>query len=285
MRRSFRDAIVGISILGGIVAFGGSMLWLRGIKVGANTWSIKANFSDASGLSEGSPVTYRGILVGSIGRIEIKPENIQATLKLEKKNLLLPKPIVARLIKNSLLGSDVQVALISSGKVYQNSPLPIDPDCNSNEIICEGDSIEGEALTSISSLTTELDRIVKKAGEEDIIEKLVSSADQFDRTQKELEDLILQAREEIYRAQPIIVELIEASRHINNILAAIDNPKTLNDIKETANNTRSLSKKIDAFGTDINKIIEDEELMNALRSVTIGLGQFFNEIYPSKSLP
>ena len=45
---------------------------------------------------------------------------------------------------------------------------------------------------------------------------------------------------------------------------------------------RSLSKKIDSFGADVNKLMEDEELMRALRSLTIGLGQFFDEVYPSK---
>ena len=119
MRRSFRDAIVGISILGGIIAFGGSMLWLRGIKIGANTWTIKANFSDASGLAERSPLTYRGILVGEVGSIDVKPETVQAVLKVEKIDLRLPKPVIARVVKNSLLGGDVQVALFSNGHFQQ----------------------------------------------------------------------------------------------------------------------------------------------------------------------
>ena len=67
MRRSFRDAIVGLSILGGMIAFGSIMLWLRGIRVNSNAWAIKANFPDASGLTVRSPVTYRGIIIGEIG--------------------------------------------------------------------------------------------------------------------------------------------------------------------------------------------------------------------------
>ena len=35
----------------------------------------------------------------------------------------------------------------------------------------------------------------------------------------------------------------------------------------------------------MSKIMDDQELMDAVRSLTIGLGQLFNEIYPSKTLP
>ena len=284
MRRSFRDAIVGLSIVGGMVAFGGIMLWLRGIKVGSNAWHVKANFSDATGLAERSPVTYRGILVGEVGEIKVKPETVQVTLKIEKADLQLPTPVIARVVKNSLLGGDVQIALSSSGKsLPKNTPLPIEKDCLGKNILCEGSLIEGESLTSISSLTSEIERIVKKAGKEEIIENLVKSTQQFDRTQKQLEELIVQAKFEMERAQPIITELNEATKHINNIMSSIDNPKTLNNLKETANNVRSLSKKIDSFGTDFNKLMDDQELMSALRNVTIGLGQFFNEIYPPKT--
>ena len=286
MRRSFRDAIVGLSIVGGIVAFGGIMLWLRGIRVGSNSWYIKANFSDATGLAERSPVTYRGIIIGEVGDIQVKPQAVQVTLKIEKTDLRLTTPVIARVVKNSLLGGDVQVALLSKGNSISNSaPLPIAKDCFGREILCEGDLIKGEPLTSISTLTKEIERIVQKAGSEDIIENLVDSTKQFDRTQKQLEELIIQAKIEMSRAQPIIIEITKASEHMKNIMAAIDNPKTLNNIKETAQNARSLSKKIDSIGTDVNKLIDDEELMQALRSVTIGLGQFFNEVYPSEIEP
>ncbi len=65
MRRSVREAIVGFSIVGAIAAFAGTMLWMRGIRLGAETWTVTVRFDDAGGLDARSPVTYRGILVGS----------------------------------------------------------------------------------------------------------------------------------------------------------------------------------------------------------------------------
>ena len=66
MRRSLRDSIVGFSLLGGILIFTFFSFWLRGVRLSSKNWYIFAEFNNASGLSKKSPVTYRGILVGSI---------------------------------------------------------------------------------------------------------------------------------------------------------------------------------------------------------------------------
>ncbi len=284
MKRSIRDAIVGLSILGGIIIFTGSSLWLRGIKIGANQWKIQANFSDASGLSELSPVTFRGILVGSISKIKVNPNNVEATIVINNSSLRLPKPVIAKVITSSLLGGDAQVSLRTMGNsIPQNSPMPASPKCSKSSILCEGDIIKGESLKSISTLSQELEKIIEKADKEDIVSNLVDSTKQFDQTQKNLDELVAQVKEEVRRLEPIITNLQEASSHFNNILASLDNPQTLNDIQQAASSTRSLTGKIDALGTDFSKVIEDKELMSAIRSVTIGLGELFNELYPKKT--
>ena len=73
MRRSLRDSIVGFSLLGGLLVFTFFSFWLRGIKLSSKNWYLFAEFNNASGLSKKSPVTFRGILVGSID--EFKESN------------------------------------------------------------------------------------------------------------------------------------------------------------------------------------------------------------------
>ena len=73
MRRSVRDAIVGFTVIGGIIGFASTALWLRGVRLGASHWSLTARLNDAAGLMERSPVTYRGILVGSVRSVEANP--------------------------------------------------------------------------------------------------------------------------------------------------------------------------------------------------------------------
>ena len=66
MRRSVRDAIVGFTVIGGIVGFAATAMWMRGIRLGSTHWTVTARFNDAAGLAARSPVTYRGILIGAV---------------------------------------------------------------------------------------------------------------------------------------------------------------------------------------------------------------------------
>lgn len=115
MRRSVRDAIVGFTVIGGIIGFASTALWLRGVRLGSSHWILTARFNDAAGLAERSPVTYRGILVGSVRSIAVTPEAVVAELEIDNGDLLLSLPVTATVGSSSLLGGSAQVALVSSG--------------------------------------------------------------------------------------------------------------------------------------------------------------------------
>ena len=104
MRRSVRDAIVGFTVIGGIIGFASTALWLRGVRLGSSHWTLTARFNDAAGLAERSPVTYRGILVGSVRSIIVTPEAVVAELEINKSDLRLPLPVTATVGSASLLG-------------------------------------------------------------------------------------------------------------------------------------------------------------------------------------
>ena len=111
-----------------------------------------------------------------------------------------------------------------------------------------------------------------------------------DATSQEIDALVKQLRVEIARAQPMIENLnaatanaVQASAHVNNIVAALDNPKTLNELRQTAANAAELTAKIDAVGGDVAKLTADPAFMAGLRNVTIGLGELFAEVYPAET--
>ena len=281
MRRSLRDAFVGFSLLGGLVIFSGAMLWLRDFRLGSKTWEISASFKDASGLAKMSPVTYRGIIVGSVQNISFTPNTVETKIKLNNDNLILPKPVIAKIVTSSILGGDAQLSLISLGKsLNKNELITVNKDCPQKRILCNGDEIKGVKMVSISSLTEGINGIIDEADRQAIINKVSESIQQFDRTQANLDELVLLSKSELIRAKPIISELTKASFHLNNILESLDNPETLKDIQELASTSSSLTKKIDQMSSDMGNIMEDKELINALKKVTIGLSKLFDDIYP-----
>ena len=281
MRRSLRDAFVGFSLLGGLVVFSGAMLWLRDFRLGSKTWEISASFKDASGLAKMSPVTYRGIIVGSVQKISFTPNTVETKIKLNNDNLILPKPVIAKIVTSSMLGGDAQLSLISLGKsLTKNELITVNKDCPQKIILCSGDKIKGVEMVSISSLTEGINGIIDEADKQAIVNKVSESIQQFDRTQANLDELVLLSKSELIRAKPIISELTKASFHLNNILESLDNPETLKDIQELASTSSSLTKKIDQMSSDMGNIMEDKELINALKRVTIGLSKLFDDIYP-----
>ncbi len=273
MRRSLRDALIGFSLLSGFVIFSGLSLWLKGTIIGANDWTFTSTFKDASGIAEGSPVTYRGIQVGSVQKITFSPEEVKAIIRINSNKLILIKPIDAKVVTSSVLGGDVQISLISKGDFTKKiSFLPKQKECDKSYILCEGDTIKGKDLKNLSEITEEISTLLSQAGGEEIVSKLINSIEQFDETQENLDELILLSKQELKRITPILTDLGETVGHINNIASSIDDPKTTNDLKASISAIKSITE-------NINEIISDEELVNSLKEALVGLGSLFESIY------
>ncbi len=281
MRRSLRDSIVGFSLVGGLIIFTSFSFWLRGIKLSSKDWFIFANFNNASGLSKKSPVTYRGIIVGSIEDLIFTNESIKAKIVINNPEIILAKPAFAKVVTNSFLGGDVQVAIeTSEASLPKNTEKATSKLCNKNLIVCEGDTIKGKQLSSLSNITNKINQLLKDSNQENLVENIIKSIEQFDQTQENLDELIYLSKQEINRVQPLLNDLTTAAGHLNTILATMNDAETLEDLKLTLEASSSISQKIDLMAVDFELLMKDQELTSALRDLAIGLSKFLNEIYP-----
>ena len=284
MRRSVRDAIVGFTVIGGIIGFASTALWLRGVRLGSSHWSLTARFNDAAGLAERSPVTYRGILVGSVRSIEVTPEAVVAELEIDKGDLRLPLPVTATVGAGSLLGGDAQVALFSAGPpLPKNAPLPRGVDCQPTRQLCNGGTVVGREAPSLSTVTATMQELLAQVQDERVIPNVAASLEQIEATTKEFQALTVQLQDELAKAAPVIRILEAATAHVNNIVSSLDNPQTVSELKQTAANAAQLTAKIDAVGGDVAQLTGDPEFMKGVRNLTIGLGELFGEIYPAQT--
>ena len=286
MRRSVRDAIVGFTVLGGLVGFVATGMWMRGIRLGSSEWRLTANFNDASGLAERSPVTYRGILVGSVRSIKVTSSAVVAELEITTGDLRLPLPVTATISSASLLGGDAQVALMSRGKpLPKDAPLPKAAHCQAKAQLCDGAMVMGREAPSIATVTDTLQELLTQAQVEKLIPNTAASIEQIDATAKSFEALTVQLKAELSKVDPVLRNLQAATAHANNIVAALDNPETLSSLRQTATNAAELTAKLDAVGGDVETLTSDPAFMEGLRNVTIGLGALFSEVYPAETSP
>ena len=305
MRRSVREALVGFSIVGAIAGFAGTMLWLRGVRLGSESWTVTADFANAGGLAARSPVTFRGIMVGTVRSVDVTPMSVKATLEINADDLQLPLPVKAAVSSASLLGGDSQVELVTSGvPLPKNAPKPKSGRCRNSGILCNGATISGESASSLSTVTASLEQLLNEAQKSNLIPALVESTKQFGITSQDaskflntadvaaenVDTLVHQLRAEVARAKPTIenlnratAEAADAAAHINNLAGAIDNPETISDLKQTVTNARDLTARIDSVGGDIEQLTDDPRFMKSLRSVMIGLGTLFEEVYPAQT--
>ena len=284
MRRSVRDAIVGFTVIGGIIGFASTALWLRGVRLGSSHWTLTARFNDAAGLAERSPVTYRGILVGSVRSIAVTPEAVVAELEINKSDLRLPLPVTATVGSASLLGGSARVALVSRGApLPKDAPLPHAARCQPTRQLCSGGTVLGQEVPSLSTVTETMQELLAQVQDERVIPNMAASLEQIEATTKSFELLTVQLQDELAKAAPVIRNLELATAHINNIVASLDNPQTLRELQQTATNAAQLTAKIDAVGGDVAQLTSDPEFMKGVRNLTIGLGEMFAEIYPSQT--
>ena len=175
----------------------------------------------------------------------------------------------------------MQVALESTDQnIPSDIPKAISEQCNSELIVCEGDTISGKKLSSLSSITNRINQLLKESNQENLIQNFANSIDLFDKTQGNLDELLALSKEEIIRLKPAIKDIKVAAAHLNKILETINNEETLEDIKATVSATNSISQKVNEMTDDFQLLIKDKELTRALRDLAIGLSKFLNEVYP-----
>jgi len=293
MRRSVREAIVGFSLLAAISSAVGLSFWLRGISISRTNWTVQANFEQAAGLAERSAVVYRGVQVGNVRKVRVTPQAVVAELEITNPDLQLAKPAYAAIGEASLLGGEAQVALVSTGPLLPaKTPAPYAKTCNQAVMLCNGSTIAGLQSPSLSSVTALMSKMLTQVDQQKLIDKFTVLTGSFDKAAVEassfLKDgkvLVKKVDGSVDKLQPTIANLNAGSASLKNLMAALDNPKTVKELQSTVNNAEVLTAKWKAVGGDVKKLTDDPQFMDGVRSVAVGLGKFFDELYPERKVP
>ena len=296
---------MGFTLLGAVIGGFSLWFWLRGVSLSRNNWTLKVRFADAAGLADRSAVMFRGVQVGNVRRISPTSSAVVAELEITDPSLQLARPVMAQVQSGSLLGGDAQVALISTGPpLPASAPRPGDKACNNTRMVCNGSSLEGATAASLSNVTELMQSLLIEAQKQNLVPQIASTTKSFDATSLEaarflkdaqktaaqLDVLIRQLNVVAGKADPMLASLTTASadaaaasRHVRNLTAALDNPRTLAELKATVSNAERLTARIDAVGGDVSKLTSDPRFMDGVRSLAIGLGQLFDELYPAQT--
>ena len=291
MRRSVREAIVGFSLIAAVSSAVGFSFWLRGLSLASGNWRLAVSFQDAAGLAERSPVVFRGVLIGHVRRVQVTPEAVLAQLEITSPDLRRARRVIAQIGEASLLGGEAQVQLIPAAKsLPPNTPLPSSRNCDPVLMLCDGSQIKGVTGASLESVTALMQKLLEQGDRDQLVSKFASLAQNLDQTAKNASLFINDGRQlvryldgTVNRVQPAIDNLNATTAQSRQLVAALNNPNTLQHLQNTLSNAEQLTARFNAVGGDLNKLSSDPKVMDGIRSVSIGLGRFFDELYPSQA--
>ncbi|MEB3276791.1 MAG: MlaD family protein [Cyanobacteriota bacterium] len=284
---------MGFSLLAALASALGLSFWLRGITLSSRNWRVQASFQNAAGLAARSPVAFRGVVVGTVRSIKVTPAAVLADLEITDPTLVLPRPAYAAVGQASLLGGDAQVMLVSRAQpLPAGTPGPHSKACNNALVVCPNSQIAGQTTASLDSVMASMQRILDDAERLNLVTDISSTVKGFDKAAKEaslfLKDGQLLVRNidgSVRRLDPMLDNLNATSAHMRHIVAALDNPKTIAELQTTVSNAEKLTARWEEVGGDVKRLTDDQQFMNGVRSVAIGLGKLFDELYPGRTKP
>ena len=152
--RQGREGILGLFILAGLGALGGSMLWLRGVTFGQSGYELVVQFKDASGLSEGALVRYRGSNVGNVKAVSFGDDGVTVKVRIDQPELRVAKDSVFNVNQSSFLGAS-SLDIVPPDRGITTATKPRDGNCDRSVILCDGAKVKGEVGVSTEALLRE----------------------------------------------------------------------------------------------------------------------------------
>lgn len=101
-----KELLVGLVILASIVVGVGGTLWLQGASLGQARIPVDVRLESVGQLAEGNVVTYRGVTIGRVSRIEVEPDGAAVRVRLLlNQEVTLPIDAAVVLGPESLFGA------------------------------------------------------------------------------------------------------------------------------------------------------------------------------------
>ena len=174
--RAIREGSVGLLILLGLGLLGAVVLWLKNISLGSRSYTIIAEFSDASALQIGTVVRYRGVKVGRLVQLKASLNAVDAILEITPSSFIIPRNVIIQSNQIGLL-NEGYIDIIPKEKFSQNfaDADPLSPDCPET-ILCNNTRIPGELGIDIMKLIGSLYQFAEIYGNPELFANLNAAA-------------------------------------------------------------------------------------------------------------
>lgn len=248
--RAIREGSVGLLILLALGLFGSLVLWLRGFNPRQQSYRITVIFDNTLGMQEGTTVRFRGVAVGQVLAIQPGSNQVEVLMEINQPSLLIPSNSQITVNQSGLIG-DTTIEITPLDTLAVASGLtPFQPQCNSQQILCDGDRRQGEVGAYFGLLIQAAEDLAQTLTAPELTANL-------NRTLSNTSDLTASATvlsEELTRlteqVQTDLKPIMTAANRATNTLDT-----TLTDIGDTATVIGSAAAQFEMTGSEVNGLI------------------------------
>jgi phospholipid/cholesterol/gamma-HCH transport system substrate-binding protein len=274
--RTIREGSVGLLAIAGIAVATGIVLWLQGIGLSRNKYSIIAEFPDVKGIQIGAKVRYRGYEVGRISTITPSTNGVDVTIEFDSNDLRIPRNVTIQSNRLGLIGeSSVDIIpneTLSEEKVQANDPLK--DDCDSNAILCNRERVKGETGLSLDDLIPLTVRLSELYSDPKFFQNLNSviqntsvAALEVSKLSKETTMLVGAARKEIDGLGGIGTSITNLTNKTSAQLDRISS--TVSKFGNTASQFGNTAEQLSSLAVNVNNLVSQNRgsLVQTLQSL------------------
>jgi phospholipid/cholesterol/gamma-HCH transport system substrate-binding protein len=274
--RTIREGSVGLLAIAGIAVVTGIVLWLQGIGLSRNKYSVIAEFPDVKGIQIGAKVRYRGYEVGRISTITPSTNGVDVTIEFDSNDLRIPRNVTIQSNRLGLIGeSSVDIIpneTLSEAEVQANDPLK--DNCNSDVILCDQERVKGEtglSLDDLIPLTVRLSELYSDPkffqNLNTVIQNTSVAALEVSKLSKETTLLVGAARKEISSLGGIGTSITNLTNKTSAQLDRIST--TVSKFGDTASQFGNTAEQLSSLATNVNNLVSQNRgsLVQTLQSL------------------
>ncbi|MEO0947563.1 MAG: MlaD family protein [Cyanobacteria bacterium J06641_5] len=148
--------------------------WLRGLSSGSS-YRATIEVVNAGGMEVGTAVAYWGVPVGRVVAVRPNPNGVDIEIEIRPSSLKIPRDSRIAANQSGLIGEtaiDITPRQELSDVSLESVAPPLDPNCDSTLIICDGARLAGEAQLDVNALIRSVQRIANILGSPEVASNL-----------------------------------------------------------------------------------------------------------------
>lgn len=226
----------------------GVLIWgytyLKGKNIFQDSTQIYVEYDNIDGLSTSAPVIINGFKIGIVSQVYLKEDysgKIMVVLDITEPLSIEKEGVVAKIESSSIMGGK---------QVILNFPKGV---CNGTNCLESGDTIKGETLSLLGSMTSDLDPYLDKA------ERSFEAIDSMLRSWGSAEGAEDGVGKSLADIQAILSNLNSTSRSLNNLIGGASSKidGVLGDLEGVTKNLAASNAQIKATLDNTAKLTQN----------------------------